>query len=113
MDEIELIGEKIRELRTKRGLTQKKLAEKIDSSERYLRTMELNGTDNVFWLKKIADALDAKIENLLPDQWFPHQDRRVILEQLDYSTNQIKSIDDLRRLVQLAQELASKSNKLP
>jgi len=66
MDTKELLGKRVRELRTKRGLTQERLAELADMDVKYLGSIE-RGTENptVGTLHKLADALSVKIHQLL------------------------------------------------
>ena len=62
----ELLGKRVRELRTKRGLTQERLAEMADMDVKYLGSIE-RGTENptVGTLEKLAQALSVKLHQLL------------------------------------------------
>lgn len=66
MDTKELLGKRVRELRTKRGLTQERLAEMADIDVKYLGSIE-RGTENptIGTLQKLAEPLSVKIHQLL------------------------------------------------
>lgn len=66
---IELIGNRVRALRAKRGMTRKDLSKHSDVSERYLAQLETgkaNITLAVLW--RIADAFDIPFSELIPDK---------------------------------------------
>jgi len=65
----EVVGSRVRSVRSRRGLTRKNLAFHSDVSERYLAQLE-RGTANVSLalLSRIANALGVRIGSLLPDQ---------------------------------------------
>ena len=65
MDELKLLGRRIKELRKKRGLTQEQLAEKCHMHYKFLGSVEratVNPTLKI--LKKIAAALDVSLAEL-------------------------------------------------
>ena len=64
------IGEKIREIRISKGITQKQLAEKLNTSQQNLAQYE-NGKRNpkLETLQRIATALDVAISNLLTKEY--------------------------------------------
>ncbi|HCH23827.1 MAG TPA: transcriptional regulator [Oceanospirillaceae bacterium] len=66
---IEAIGDRIRSLRAKRGMTRKGLSKHSDVSERYLAQLETgkaNITLSVLW--RVAGAFDIPFSELIPDQ---------------------------------------------
>jgi XRE family aerobic/anaerobic benzoate catabolism transcriptional regulator len=70
---IEDIGNRVRALRAKRGMTRKDLAKHSDVSERYLAQLETgkaNITLAVLW--RVADAFDISLSSLIP---CPQRDR--------------------------------------
>ena len=64
------IGEKIRDTRISKGLTQKQLAEKLNTSQQNLAQYE-NGKrkPKLETLQRIADALDTAVLNLLTKEY--------------------------------------------
>ena len=62
MDEKRLIGNRIKELRRKKGLSQEEFAEKAETSQNYLSRME-RGTENptLDMLIKLAHALEVEM----------------------------------------------------
>jgi transcriptional regulator with XRE-family HTH domain len=71
------LGERIRELRNNRGLSQEKLAEKTDLSRENINRFEnANKYPGVDALVQIANALHVSVDDLLVDSWitrFPQQ----------------------------------------
>ncbi|HEY2068240.1 MAG TPA: helix-turn-helix transcriptional regulator [Rhizomicrobium sp.] len=64
-----MIGERIAELRNGRGLTQPQLAQRLHTSPVQISRLENNQRKATYdWLKRIADALDVKVSDLLPDE---------------------------------------------
>jgi XRE family aerobic/anaerobic benzoate catabolism transcriptional regulator len=66
---IELIGNRVRALRAKRGMTRKDLSKHSEVSERYLAQLETgkaNITLAVLW--RIAEAFDIPFSELIPDK---------------------------------------------
>lgn len=65
MDELVSIGERIAEIRNKRGFTQEKLAEKVNYSANHIAKLESARTNPSFELLiGIAKALDVQIKDL-------------------------------------------------
>ena len=60
------IGEKIREIRISKGMTQKELAAKLDTTQQNLAQYE-NGKRNpkLMTIQKIADALNVELDELM------------------------------------------------
>jgi len=66
---VDQLGHKLRSLRKKRGLSLKKLGERIDCSPSYLSMVENGKVDpGISRLKKIADGLDVTIVDLFQKQ---------------------------------------------
>ena len=66
---IEEIGNRVRSLRAKRGMTRKSLSKHSDVSERYLAQLEsgkANITLSVLW--RVAEAFDIPFSEIIPDQ---------------------------------------------
>jgi len=62
-----ITGKNIIKLRQAKNLTQKELAERADISLRYLKKIEGGQCPRLKTLVKIANALEAKINDLLDD----------------------------------------------
>ena len=74
VDSKETLGERLRELRRRQGLTLRELAERIGKSESYLSRVEHGRIDlSLNTLKEIADQLGRPITHLL-DNGFPPTD---------------------------------------
>jgi XRE family aerobic/anaerobic benzoate catabolism transcriptional regulator len=62
------LGERVREMRARRGMTRKILARDSGVSERYLSQLEAGrGNISVLLLRQVATALDTPLENLVRD----------------------------------------------
>ena len=62
----ELLGERVRETRARRGMTRKILARDSEVSERYLAQLETGqGNISILLLRQIASALDIPVEALV------------------------------------------------
>jgi SOS-response transcriptional repressor LexA len=68
---VETIGERIKELRKQRRLTQEELAEKVGISSNYLAMIEVGKRQGKFIIKKIAEKLEVDEEVLYGDQPIP------------------------------------------
>ncbi len=63
------LGERVRSLRARKGLTRRGLAEASEVSERHLANLELGvGNASVLVLRQVAQALDCEIAELLGDE---------------------------------------------
>ena len=99
-------GERIRELRTARNLTQRELADKIDINFTYLSKIENNRLDRDQFpsedtIKKLAQALEAsEDELLLLAQKDPDSIRQRVIQRPD-AFRKVASLDDetLNRLL--------------
>lgn len=89
------IGSKIKEIRTKKKISQRKLAEKIGVSGQFISLVEIgNSAPSIDTLNKIADALEVSINELIgasaPQNSYEHDfDISKILnkEFIDEATN--------------------------
>ncbi|WP_339192781.1 helix-turn-helix transcriptional regulator [Paenibacillus sp. FSL W8-1287] len=62
---VKIVGDKIRELRTEKGLSQEKLGELAELNSNYIGQIERGEKSiSVFTLKKIADGLSMSLEEL-------------------------------------------------
>ena len=67
-DYLRLLGERVRETRTRRGMTRKILARDSGVSERYLAQLETGqGNVSILLLRQIAQALDTPVQALVLD----------------------------------------------
>src|SRR5215213_8959223 len=66
---LQRLGERVRTIRSRRGMSRKALAKHSDVSERYLAQLE-SGTGNcsVVLLRRIAQALSVPIAELIDDR---------------------------------------------
>ncbi len=68
MQEAQLFGRRLRELRKERGLTQESLAESADLSGNYISDLELGlKVPSLTILVRLSQALDLAIPDLLAD----------------------------------------------
>ena len=67
-DYLRLLGERVREMRARRGMTRKILARDSGVSERYLAQLETGqGNISILLLRQIAQALDTPLQALVLD----------------------------------------------
>ena len=80
------IGEKIKHLRTEKGITQKELANRLGTSQQNLAQYE-NGKRNpkLETVRKMADALGVYISDLIVDwnQYSPSEYAQDIMNDID------------------------------
>lgn len=97
------IGEKIRNLRKEKGLTQKSLGELCGINEANIRKYESNKQNpKVITLKKIADALDVNYLDLLEVESHTRQsddDGICVLSENDFPLQQIVDVDDTNKKI--------------
>ena len=80
MNDMDQLGHKLRSLRKKRGLSLKKLGERVDCSPSYLSMIENGKVDpGISRLKKIANGLDANIVDLFES----HDVQKVVIRKED------------------------------
>jgi len=73
------LGERVRELRARRGMTRKILAKDSGVSERYLAQLETGqGNASLLTVRQVARALDVPVEALLGDDGDPPELRAAI-----------------------------------
>lgn len=60
-----MIGERIRTLRKQRGLSQEKLGEIVDLSQKQISKIEIEGTHDVRKLKRLADVFGITVDELI------------------------------------------------
>lgn len=105
--EAKTVGERIRRLREKAGLTQEELAEIADLHYSYVGHIE-RGTKNpsLKSLTKIADALGVPVAQLMADSRREIQiDATDVLRRELLALTQGKSPDELRKLIEIARVL--------
>ena len=87
------LGERVRTLRARKGLTRRDLALASDVSERHLASLEGGvGNASVLILRQVASALDSQLAELLGDETTASPEWLLIRDLLRH-----RSDDDLRR----------------
>ena len=88
------LGERVRTLRARRGLTRRDLAQASDVSERHLASLEGGvGNASVLILRQVAGALDCQLAELLGDETTASPEWLLIRDLLRDRTD-----DELRRV---------------
>lgn len=109
-----LLGARVRELRSLRGMTRKMVAREADVSERHLAQLELgDGNISILLLRRIATALNASLTDLFsPRSAAPDDDKRMIGEILErLPANRLQ--ETLRRLTrELAHEEKTRRSRI-
>src|SRR6202167_3627319 len=83
-DFLRLLGRKVRELRNRRGMTRKMVAQESDVSERHLAQLELgDGNVSVVLLRRIATALNVSLADLFAAEAPDSDAKRSIQRLLD------------------------------
>lgn len=78
------MGKRVRELRSRRGMTRKQMSQEADVSERHLAQLESGeGNISVVLLQRIAAALHVSIANLFAPQTEERAEKRLILRFLE------------------------------
>lgn len=62
-----MIGERIRTLRKQRGLSQERLGEIVDLSQKQISKIEIEGTHDVRKLKRLADVFGITVDELIEE----------------------------------------------
>lgn len=96
----QLIGQRIKELRKRKGLSQEEVAEKADTSTNYLSRME-RGTENptLDMLIKLSDALTVELWELFD---FKHNlNTKALRNTLKTLTHEITDDDKLRTAIRI------------
>lgn len=87
------LGNRIRAERQRRGITQEKLAERVDISTNFMSLIENGRNMSVETLVKIADALGVTVDYLLNDTLFSPKD--TISEQIVQSLSELNENEKL------------------
>jgi XRE family transcriptional regulator, aerobic/anaerobic benzoate catabolism transcriptional regulator len=78
------LGQRVRDARTRRGMTRKILAHDSGVSERYLALLEAGrGNISIVLLRQVARALNMRIEDFVREAAEPSIDARLLSEFLD------------------------------
>src|SRR5271163_2837719 len=78
-DFLRLLGLRVRELRSRRGMTRKMVAQESDVSERHLAQLELgDGNVSIVLLRRIASALNVSLAELFAAEASDSDARRSI-----------------------------------
>jgi XRE family transcriptional regulator, aerobic/anaerobic benzoate catabolism transcriptional regulator len=85
VDFLRLLGLRVRELRSRRGMTRKMVARESDVSERHLAQLELgDGNVSIVLLRRIATALNVSLAQLFAAEAPDSDARRSIQRLLDH-----------------------------
>ena len=99
-DFLRILGTRVRELRSRRGMTRKMMAQESDVSERHLAQLELgDGNVSIVLLRRIATALNVSLADLFAVDATDSEAKRsiqILLERLP--TPQLNAV--LARLTQ-------------
>jgi XRE family transcriptional regulator, aerobic/anaerobic benzoate catabolism transcriptional regulator len=83
-DFLRVLGGKVRELRSRRGMTRKMMAQESDVSERHLAQLELgDGNVSIVLLRRIATALNVSLADLFTAEGPASEARRAMLDLLE------------------------------
>ena len=83
-DFLTFLGKRVRELRSRRGMTRKQMSQEADVSERHLAQLESGeGNISVVLLQRVAAALHEPIANLFASQTEEHPEKRLIQRFLE------------------------------
>lgn len=89
-----MIGEKIKEVRKRQGLTQRELAEKMGTTQQNLAQYESGKRyPKLVTIEKIASALKVPLNTLLDGNWQPYT--KEITDSLDTVTEAIEQVTAL------------------
>jgi len=78
------LGERVRTIRARRGMSRKALGKHSDVSERYLAQLEVgSGNCSIVLLRRIANALGVPIRELIDDQPEQSLDRELLMQLID------------------------------
>jgi XRE family aerobic/anaerobic benzoate catabolism transcriptional regulator len=103
-----MLGERIRELRARRGMTRKMLAQQSGVSERYLAQLETgHGNISIILLRQIAQGLGLPIVDLVREE--PEQAIELTLLTQYLSRFPPKSLVRARQLLEAELEVADRS----
>jgi len=108
-----LLGARVRELRSLRGMTRKMVAQEADVSERHLAQLELgDGNISILLLRRIAVALNASLADLFSPHAPVPDEKRMIGELLErLPANRLQ--ETVRRLTrELAHEEKSRRSRV-
>ncbi len=86
---LRLLGVRVRELRSRRGMTRKMMAQESDVSERHLAQLELgDGNVSIVLLRRIATALNVSLAELFATEAVASGPKRSIQDLLERLTAQ-------------------------
>lgn len=85
---VELVGQRVRKARERKGIARRELSELSNVSQRYLAQLENGGGNiSIALLKRVADALDHRVEWLLSDEDPWNSEPAMIAEYYRSATN--------------------------
>jgi XRE family transcriptional regulator, aerobic/anaerobic benzoate catabolism transcriptional regulator len=93
-DFLRVLGVRVRELRSRRGMTRKMMAQESDVSERHLAQLELgDGNVSIVLLRRIAIALNVSLADLFTAEGPASDAKRSILDLLErLPARQLKTV---------------------
>src|SRR5208282_6782347 len=91
---LRVLGMRVRELRSRRGMTRKMMAQESDVSERHLAQLELgDGNVSIVLLRRIATALNVSLADLFTAEGPASDAKRSILDLLErLPAQQLKTV---------------------
>jgi len=102
-----VFGERIRNLRLARGLTQEELAEKAGLHPTYIGIIERGEQSATLdTVEKLAKALEVEVEDLFPKKPFRGEKGKLLLEIED--TLKSQSVHDIRKIYHVCSVLLEK-----
>lgn len=104
MDGQKLFGQRIKELRKLRGMTQEQLSEKLGVFQKQIGNIETGTTFTTMTnLEKLADVLEVEIKDLFD---YEHKkDRKDIIKELNNIINSA-SDRDLEKIYRIVKDIA-------
>jgi XRE family aerobic/anaerobic benzoate catabolism transcriptional regulator len=111
-DYLSRLGERVRTIRARRGITRKKLSVTALISERYLAQLETGrGNISISLLRQIAQAMNISLEDLVRDGEERSLEHAFLLQHLDKLPE--KDISDIYSVIMgRVSEVAERSNRI-
>ncbi len=103
MDQKELLGKRIKDLRNRAGLTQDALAERVQINSKYLSAIE-RGQENptLDVVLRLADALNVEPQEVFSVE-YESLDKKAIHKKIDRLIAQVQDENQLRLILRLLQ----------
>ncbi len=103
MDQKELLGKRIKDLRNRAGLTQDALAERVQINSKYLSAIE-RGQENptLDVVLRLAEALNVEPREVFSVE-YESLEKKAIQKKIDRLISQVQDEDQLRLILRLLQ----------